>query len=118
MSAEPRNAHGVVVHQRVGVDHFHCRCRAAQRLGVGLDETTSDGLFTLREVECLGACVNAPMAQIDDDFYEDLDPASIVKVLDGFAKGETPKPGPQSGRFSSEPKGGLTTLKEFTGKTR
>lgn len=89
-----------------------------KRLGIGLDETTADGLFTLREVECLGACVNAPMAQIDDDFYEDLDPASIVKVLDGFAKGETPKPGPQSGRFTSEPKGELTTLKEFKGKTR
>ena len=89
-----------------------------KRLGIALNETTADGTFTLREVECLGACVNAPMAQIDDDFYEDLDTASIVKVLDAFARGETPKPGPQSGRFSSEPKGGVTTLKEFKGKTR
>jgi NADH-quinone oxidoreductase subunit E len=89
-----------------------------KHLGVGLNETTADGKFTLREVECLGACVNAPMAQIDDDFYEDLDASSIVKVLEGFAKGETPKPGPQSGRMTSEPKGEMTTLKEFKGKTR
>jgi len=89
-----------------------------KRLGIGFDETTPDGLFTLREVECLGACVNAPMAQIDDDFYEDLDPASMTQILDAFARGETPKPGPQSERQGSEPKGEVTTLKEFKGKTR
>jgi NADH-quinone oxidoreductase subunit E len=89
-----------------------------KRLGVGLNETTPDGMFTLREVECLGACVNAPMAQIGDDFYEDLDPASMTRILDAFARGETPKPGPQSERLGSEPKGEVTTLKEFKGKTR
>jgi NADH-quinone oxidoreductase subunit E len=89
-----------------------------KRLGIGLNETTPDGMFTLREVECLGACVNAPMAQIGDDFYEDLEPASMTRLLDAFARGETPKPGPQSERLSSEPKGEVTTLREFKGKTR
>jgi NADH-quinone oxidoreductase E subunit len=89
-----------------------------KRLGIGLDETTPDAMFTLREVECLGACVNAPMVQIGDDFYEDLDPASMTRLLDAFARGETPKPGPQSERQGSEPKGEVTTLKEFKGKTR
>jgi NADH dehydrogenase (ubiquinone) flavoprotein 2 len=91
-------------------------CR--KHLGVNLGETTADGMFTLTEVECLGACVNAPMAQIGDDFYEDLDPQSMTRIIDAFAQGETPKPGPQSGRRTSEPMGGLTTLKEFQGKTR
>jgi NADH-quinone oxidoreductase E subunit len=89
-----------------------------KRLGIGLGETTPDGTFTLREVECLGACVNAPMAQIGDDFYEDLDPGSMTRLLDAFARGETPKPGPQSERLGSEPKGDVTTLREFKGKTR
>jgi NADH-quinone oxidoreductase E subunit len=89
-----------------------------KRLGVGLDETTPDGLFTVTEVECLGACVNAPMVAIGDDTYEDLDPASMTRIIDMLARGETPKPGPQSERQGAEPKGGLTTLKEFKGKTR
>jgi NADH-quinone oxidoreductase subunit E len=89
-----------------------------KRLGVGLDETTADGLFTVTEVECLGACVNAPMVAIGDDTYEDLDPAAMTRIIDMLARGETPKPGPQSERQGSEPKGGLTTLKEFKGKTR
>ncbi|MBF0246856.1 MAG: NADH-quinone oxidoreductase subunit NuoE [Alphaproteobacteria bacterium] len=83
-----------------------------KKLGVGNGETTPDGLFTLQEVECLGACVNAPMMQIGDDFYEDLTPETTEKVLDALAKGETPKAGPQSGRKGCEPAGGLTTLKE------
>ena len=49
----------------------------------------------MQEVECLGGCVNAPVVQINDDFYEDLDEASMKKVLDAFRRGETPKPGPQ-----------------------
>jgi len=75
------------------------------RLGVGLGETTADGLFTLIEVECLGACCNAPMVQINDDYYEDLTPESVTAVIDALAKGETPKAGSQSGRKSSEPVG-------------
>ena len=67
--------------------------------------------FSVQEVECLGACVNAPVVQINDDFYEDLDEASLKKVLDAFKRGETPKPGPQVDRQTSAPEGGLTTLR-------
>jgi NADH-quinone oxidoreductase subunit E len=67
--------------------------------------------FTVQEVECLGGCVNAPVVQINDDFYEDLDEASTTRVLEAFRRGETPKPGPQVDRHSSEPVGGPTTLK-------
>ena len=65
------------------------------------------------EVECLGACVNAPMLQIGKDFYEDLDGPTTEKILEPSARGQKPKPGPQNGRRSSEPLGGATTLKEF-----
>jgi NADH-quinone oxidoreductase subunit E len=71
-----------------------------------------DGKFSWMEVECLGACVNAPMLQIGKDFYEDLDGPSTERILEAFRRGETPKPGPQNGRFSSEPIGGATTLVE------
>ena len=81
-----------------------------KRLGIGLGETTKDGAFTLREVECLGACVNAPMMQIGDEYYEDLTPDSTTKLIDALARGEHPKPGPQNGRTTSEPIGGPTTL--------
>ncbi len=74
-----------------------------QHLGIKLGETTADGAFTLREVECLGACVNAPMCQIGDAYYEDLTPQHITRLLDQFAAGETPAAGPQAGRKSSEP---------------
>ena len=79
--------------------------------GVGVGETSEDGLFTLVEVECLGACVNAPMVQINDDFYEDLDTEKTKKLLIALKNGETPAMGPQNGRRSSEPLGGATTLK-------
>jgi NADH-quinone oxidoreductase subunit E len=71
---------------------------------------SADGDFSWEEVECLGACVNAPMVLIGDDTYEDLTPESFEKVLDALAKGETPKPGPQNGRQFSAPIGGDTTL--------
>jgi len=79
-------------------------------LGIGVGETTADGLFTLSEVECLGACVNAPMVQIGRDFYEDLDRNRVESVLLALKEGQTPKPGPQNGRRSSEPVTGLTSL--------
>jgi len=79
-------------------------------LGVNLGETTEDGMFTLSEVECLGACVNAPMMQIGDDYYEDLDSDSTEAILEKLKAGEIPKPGSQTGRHTSEPAGGLTTL--------
>lgn len=88
-------------------------CR--QELGIDFGETTGDGKFTLLEVECLGACVNAPMMQIGDDYYEDLDGASTAAVLQALRRGETPRPGPQSGRRASEPADGLTTLTSQSG---
>jgi NADH dehydrogenase (ubiquinone) flavoprotein 2 len=83
-------------------------CR--KKLGIELGETTADQLFTLGEVECLGACVNAPMMQINDDFYEDLDARSTEAILDALARGEKPKPGSQIGRLTSAPASGPTTL--------
>ncbi|GMG85231.1 NADH-quinone oxidoreductase subunit NuoE [Paralimibaculum aggregatum] len=71
---------------------------------------SADGKFSWEEVECLGACSNAPMAQIGKDYYEDLDAASFGKLLDAFARGEVPRPGSAKGRFASEPVSGLTSL--------
>lgn len=71
---------------------------------------SADGNFSWEEVECLGACVNAPMVQIWSDTYEDLTPETFEKVLDSFAKGKPVKPGPQNGRQLSAPEGELTTL--------
>jgi NADH-quinone oxidoreductase subunit E len=75
---------------------------------------SKDGNFSWEEVECLGACVNAPMVLIWKDTYEDLTKESFGRVLDGFATGNPPKPGPQIDRQFSAPVGGLTTLKETT----
>ncbi len=91
-----------------GSDEIMDACREA--LGVEIGGTTEDGGFTLSEVECLCACVNAPIVQIDDDFYEDLTPDSIQTILAELRAGRTPKSGSQIGRTSSEPVGGLTTL--------
>lgn len=71
---------------------------------------SADGKFTWEEVECLGACVNAPMAAINDYYYEDLTPELLTKILDDFAVGEAPKPGSYVGRHTSEPAGGALTL--------
>ena len=78
---------------------------------------SDDGNFSWEEVECLGACVNAPMVLIWKDTYEDLTAETFNKVLDGFASGKPVKPGPQNGRQFSAPIGGLTTLKT-DGKTK
>jgi NADH-quinone oxidoreductase subunit E len=78
------------------------------------NHVTADGQFSWIEVECLGACVNAPMAQINADYYEDLTPESFEKILDEFAAGRTPRPGPQIDRQLSAPVGGPTTLKSLT----
>ena len=77
-------------------------------------EVSKDGNFSWEEVECLGACVNAPMVLIGSDTYEDLTKESFGKVLDGFATGNPVKPGPQNGRQFSAPITGPTTLKETT----
>jgi NADH-quinone oxidoreductase subunit E len=74
---------------------------------------SDDGKFSWMEVECLGACVNAPMLQIGKDFFEDLDGPKTEALLEAFRRGEKPKPGPQNERHSSEPEGGATTLTEM-----
>lgn len=74
-------------------------------------QLSSDGDFSWEEVECLGSCANAPMVLIGKDTYEDLTPELFEKVLEGFARGEPPRPGSQTGRQASCPEGGPTTLK-------
>ena len=94
-----------------GADDLEHICR--KRMGDQM-HVTEDGKFSWVEVECLGACVNAPMVQIGKDFYEDLTPESFEKILDQFAAGKTPKPGPQIDRQLSAPVGGPTTLTDPT----
>lgn len=86
---------------------------ACKKRGMKRGETTADGLFTLSEVECLGACANAPMVQINDDNYEDLTADSMAAILDALAAGQAPRPGPQIDRQTSCPEGGPTTLKKM-----
>lgn len=86
---------------------------ACTKRGLRKGHTTGDGLFTLTEVECLGACANAPMVQINDDNYEDLTEESMGAILDALAAGKTPKPGPQIDRQTSCPATGPTTLKKM-----
>jgi len=93
-----------------GSDDVFSACKAK---GLTKGHTTEDGLFTLNEVECLGACANAPMVQINDDNYEDLTFESMSAILDALAAGETPKPGPQIDRQTSCPEGGPTSLPEM-----
>jgi len=92
-----------------GADDLEKICR--QRIGEQGD-VTPDGKLSWIEVECLGACVNAPMAQINYDFYEDLTAESLARILDDLAAGKKVKPGPQIKRQLSAPVGGPTTLKE------
>jgi NADH-quinone oxidoreductase subunit E len=87
--------------------------KACYKRGLKTGQTTEDGLFTLTEVECLGACANAPMVQINDDNYEDLTQESMGAILDALAAGKSPKPGPQIDRQTSCPVGGPTTLKKM-----
>ena len=91
-----------------GSDEVLESCR--KHLDIEVGETTENGAFTLNEVECLGACVNAPMMQVGDDYYEDLTAETTTRILDQLSKGETPAPGSQIGRRSCEPAGGLTSL--------
>ncbi len=86
---------------------------ACANRGMAKGRTTPDGLFTLTEVECLGACANAPMVQINDDNFEDLTYDSMTDILNALANGEAVKPGSQTGRTASCPMGGATTLVEF-----
>lgn len=94
-----------------GSDEVLRACKDAGALK-GYGDTSADGLFTLTEMECMGACVNAPMIAVDDDYYEDLDYESTVKLIESLKRGERPAPGSARGRLSSEAEGGATSLTE------
>jgi NADH-quinone oxidoreductase subunit E len=92
-----------------GSDEITDACR--KETGIrGWGETSDDRMFTMTEVECLGACVNAPILQVDDDFYEDMDAAKVADLLAALRRGERPKPGSMAGRQTSAPEGGPNTL--------
>ncbi len=91
-----------------GAEDLIAVCR--EKIAANPHELSQDGKFSWEEVECLGACANAPMAQIGKDYYEDLNPEGMADLIDRLARGDVPRPGPQNGRFASEPKAGLTSL--------
>ena len=95
-----------------GSDEVVEACR--KKLGIGIGETTPDKQFTIVEVECLGACVNAPIIQVNDDFYEDLDGNSTAALIDALKTGKAPPIGSVKKRQGSAPEGGATTLKELS----
>jgi NADH-quinone oxidoreductase subunit E len=74
------------------------------------DHMSADGKFTWQEVECMGACANAPMAAINDDYYEDLTPEALEQLIDAFGRGESPAPGSAIGRQGAAPEGGPLVL--------
>ncbi len=94
-----------------GSDDVLRACKDAGHLK-GYGDTSEDGVFTLSEVECMGACVNAPILCVDDDYYEDLDYDRTVALLDALRRGERPAPGSTIGRQTSAPEGGPLTLTE------
>lgn len=87
-----------------------------EKLQVGMKEVTDDGLFSVMEVECLGACCNAPMVQINDDYYEDLTAERLAEIIDDLRAGKEVPVGPQGGRLCSAPEGGPQTLLEVPGR--
>lgn len=93
-----------------GAEDLIAVCR--DKIAPNPHELSADGKFSWEEVECLGACANAPMAQIGKDYYEDLTAQSMGELIDAMARGEVPTPGSQQGRFAAEPASGLTTLKD------
>ncbi|MFT8586081.1 complex I 24 kDa subunit family protein [Acetobacter papayae] len=92
-----------------GSDDVVSACQKATGISQ-FGQTSEDGLFTLTEVECLGACANAPILQVDDDFYEDMDGPSTEKLIAALRAGERPPPGPVVDRKVSAPQGGRKTL--------
>jgi len=92
-----------------GSDDVVKACREATGIK-GWKETSADGMFTMTEVECIGACVNAPVLQVDDDFYEDMDPEKTKALIAALREGKPPPPGSMIGRQTSAPEGGPTTL--------
>ena len=96
-----------------GSDAVEAACRKVTGIK-GWSETSADGMFTMSQVECLGGCVNAPILQVDDDFYEDMDGPAVEHLLAALARGERPKPGSVIGRQTSAPEGGPNTLLTVT----
>ena len=94
-----------------GAEDLVAVCR--EKIAATPHTLSPDGKFSWEEVECLGSCTNAPMAQIGKDYYEDLTAARLGEIIDELAAGTVPVPGPQNGRYASEPLSGLTSLKEF-----
>ncbi|GBR10683.1 NADH-quinone oxidoreductase chain E [Gluconacetobacter liquefaciens NRIC 0522] len=92
-----------------GSDDVVAACKKATGID-GFGQSSADGLFTLTEVECLGACANAPILQVDDDFYEDLDGPRTIELIEALRRGERPTPGPTIDRVNSAPAGGRRTL--------
>ncbi|MCF2872115.1 NADH-quinone oxidoreductase subunit E [Octadecabacter sp. G9-8] len=84
-----------------------------EKIAANAHEVSADGKFSWEEVECLGSCSNAPMAQIGKDYYEDLTAAKMGELIDALGRGEVPLPGPQNGRYAAEPLKGLTSLTEM-----
>ena len=84
-----------------------------EELGCHVGETSADGVFSFGEFECLGACVNAPIVWVDDDYYEDVDPDGVRRLIQAFRRGERPAPGTMADRQKSAPASGLTTLTEL-----
>jgi NADH-quinone oxidoreductase subunit E len=90
-----------------------------EKIAATAHDLSADGKFSWEEVECLGSCSNAPMAQIGKDYYEDLTADKLRALLDEIAAGRVPVPGPQNGRYAAEPLKGLTSLTEYeSGRTR
>lgn len=111
---------GTVAHIQVCGTTSCMICGAEDLIGVCKDkinaqpyETSADGKLSWEEVECLGSCSNAPMAQIGKDYYEDLTTERFAEIIDELAAGKVPLPGPQNGRYGSDPLGGVTTLTEY-----
>lgn len=98
-----------------GSDDVARACREAGHVG-GYGQTSADGMFTMTEVECLGGCVNAPILQVDDDYYEDMDYDSTVRLIEALRRGERPAPGSMIGRQTSAPIGERTALVDVPGE--
>ena len=94
-----------------GAEDLISVCR--EKIAPNPHQLSEDGKLSWEEVECLGACTNAPMAQIGKDFYEDLTTQRFAEIIEELRAGKVPVPGPQNGRYAAEPLSGLTTLKEF-----
>ena len=98
-----------------GSDDVLKACKEAAGV-TGYGQTSEDGLFTLTEVECLGGCVNAPILCVDDDYYEDMDYDSTMRLIEALRRGDRPVPGSVIGRQTSAPMGGPQVLTDVPGE--